>query len=49
MNKESIKTEIKVKEQKIGVLRINNNEYISLTDLAKYADEDALDIQYKIG
>ena len=40
MNKESIKTEIKVKEQKIGVLRINNNEYISLTDLAKYADED---------
>ena len=40
MNKESIKTEIKVKEQKIGVLKINNNEYISLTDLAKYADED---------
>lgn len=40
MNKESIKTEIKVKEQKIGVLRINNNEYISLTDLAKYADKD---------
>lgn len=40
MNKGSIKTEIKVKEQKIGVLRINNNEYISLTDLAKYADED---------
>ncbi len=40
MNKESIKTEIKVKEQKIDVLRINNNEYISLTDLAKYADED---------
>ena len=40
MNKENIKTEIKVKEQKIGVLRINNNEYISLTDLAKYADED---------
>lgn len=40
MNKESIKTEIKVKEQKIGVLRINNNEYISLTNLAKYADKD---------
>lgn len=40
MNKESIKTKIKVKEQKIGVLRINNNEYISLTNLAKYADKD---------
>lgn len=29
-----------VKEQKIDVLRIDNNEYISLTDLAKYIDKD---------
>ena len=29
-----------VKEQKINVLRIDNKEYISLTDLARYADED---------
>ena len=40
MNKENIKTEIIVKEQKINVLRINNKEFISLTDLARYADED---------
>ena len=29
-----------VKEQKINILTIDNKEYISLTDLAKYADED---------
>ena len=40
MNKDNIKTEIIVKEQRIKVLRIDNKEYISLTDLAKYADED---------
>ena len=40
MNKDNIKTQIIVKEQKINVLRIDNKEYISLTDLAKYADED---------
>lgn len=40
MNKENIKTEIIVKERKISILRINNKEYISLTDLARYADED---------
>ena len=40
MNKENIRTEIIVKNQKISVLRINNKEYISLTDLARYADED---------
>lgn len=36
---DSIKTQIIVKEQKINVLMINNKEYISLTDLARYADE----------
>ena len=40
MNKDNIKTEIIVKEQKISVLRINNKEYISLTDLARYADNE---------
>lgn len=40
MNKDNIKTEIKVNEQKISVLRIDGHEYISLTDLARYADED---------
>ena len=36
----NLQTEIIVKEQKVNVLRINNKEYISLTDLARYADED---------
>ena len=36
----NVKTQIVVKEQKINVLRINNKEYISLTDLARYADEE---------
>lgn len=40
MNKDNMKTQIMVKEQKISVLRINNNEYISLTDLARYADNE---------
>ena len=40
MNKDNIKTEIRVKDRKIGVLRIENKEYISLTDLARYADND---------
>ena len=40
MNNENVKTQIIVKEHKISVLRINNKEYISLTDLARYADED---------
>ena len=40
MKKENFKTEIIVKEQKINVLRINDAEYISLTDLASYADNE---------
>lgn len=40
MNKEIIKTEIKVNDSKISIIRIGNKEYISLTDLARYADED---------
>jgi hypothetical protein len=40
MNKDNIKTEIIVKEQRINVLRIDNKEFISLTDLARYANPD---------
>ena len=31
-----IKAEITVKENKVGILRVENVDYISLTDLAKY-------------
>ena len=40
MNKENVKTQIIVKEQKVDVLIINNKEYISLTDLARYVNKD---------
>ena len=40
MNNDIIKTEMIVNNQKINVLRINNNDYISLTDLARYADNE---------
>lgn len=40
MNKDNIKTEIIVKEQRINVLRIDNKEFISLTDLERYANSD---------
>lgn len=36
--KDNIKTELNVINNKISVIRINNKEYISLTDLAKYAN-----------
>ena len=36
MKNNIIKTEIIVKENKVGILRMGNNNYISLTDLAKY-------------
>ena len=44
MNQEKTKynltTEIVVKEMKIGVMRIGDTNYISLTDLAKYSNPD---------
>ena len=40
MNKENIKTQIAVKGQEINVIRIDGKEYISLTDLARYADSE---------
>ena len=40
MNKDMIKSEIKVNDRKINVLRIDNKDYISLTDLARYANPE---------
>ena len=40
MNKIVIKTKINVKNNIISVVRIGGVDYISLTDLARYADED---------
>ena len=36
----TIKEEIVVNNQRINIIRIGEEEYISLTDLARYADED---------
>ena len=49
MNKDKhIQANIIVKDQVINIIRINNKEYISLTDLARYADneEPRLPIRY---
>ena len=40
MNNKNIKTQMVVKDQVINVIRIDDKEFISLTDLARYADED---------
>ena len=40
MNKDNIKTQLIVKEHVINVIRINGKEFISLTDLARYADNE---------
>lgn len=40
MSKDIIKTEIYVENNKVSVIRINNKEYISLTDLARYANPE---------
>ncbi len=40
MNKEIIKSEISVNNNKINVMKIGNKEYISLTDLARYANPE---------
>mgnify|MGYP002624031376 CR=1 FL=1 len=43
MKKEMIKTEIMVKNTSIGIIRIGNIDYISLTDLAKFKDPERFD------
>ena len=40
MKKENIKTEIIVKDNTIGIMRVGNVDYISLTDLAKFKNKD---------
>ena len=40
MNEEIIKAEINVRNNKVRILRINVNDYISLTDLARYANPE---------
>ena len=40
MKKEMIKTEMKVKDNLVRVMRVGDIDYISLTDLAKYQNED---------
>ena len=40
MAKDSVKTEINVIDNKIGIMRIGDVDYISLTDLARYADAE---------
>lgn len=39
MKKEIIKTEIKVKDNFVGIMRVGNIDYISLTDLAKFKND----------
>ena len=43
MKNELIKTEIIVKDTSIRVMRVGNVDYISLTDLAKFKDEERFD------
>ena len=43
MSKELIKTEIIVKDTSIRVMRVENVDYISLTDLAKFKDKERFD------
>ena len=40
MKNNLIKSELNVNDKKVNVIRIGTEEYISLTDLARYADED---------
>ncbi len=40
MNAEIVKSELNVNNNKINVIRIGNKEYISLTDLARYANPE---------
>ena len=40
MDNKIIKTKLKVKDNLINVIRINNTDYISLTDLARYKNSE---------
>ena len=43
MKTDIVTTEIIVKENKVGILRVGNVNYISLTDLARYKDKERTD------
>lgn len=40
MKNNLVKTEIDVKNNKVGIMRIGDVDYISLTDLAKYSNSE---------
>ena len=40
MKKEIVVTQIDVNSNKVGIMRVDNVDYISLTDLANYANPD---------
>ena len=40
MKNNLVKTEINVKSNKVGIMRIGDVDYISLTDLAKYSNPE---------
>lgn len=40
MKNSLIRAEINVKNNKVGIMRIRDVDYISLTDLAKYSNKD---------
>ena len=43
MKKEVVKAEMKVKDTFVGIMRVGNVDYISLTDLAKFKDSERYD------
>ena len=49
MKKDLITSEILVKENKIGILRVGNANYISLTDLDKYQNSSEPSFTGKTG
>lgn len=40
MSKNLVKAEVNVIDNKIGIMKIGDVDYISLTDLARYADAE---------
>ena len=40
MKKDSVITEMNVNDNKVSIMRVNNTDYISITDLAKYANPE---------
>ena len=49
MKQEIIKSELEVNDNKIKVITIDNKEFISLTDLARYADNEEPRLHLEIG